>query len=415
MQRSSGPSPFVIIVVLAIGGIGVGLVLINRPAKAKAPPRNDVVTPEQPSVAGHSAPPDGEPASRVANHHRGPGVPHPADPESYTRNLVASLTNVDLSTGRLSPEQTDQVRQSFQALVAQGSTAVPLIKALLDEKKDVSYGKGSGDTIGAPSLRTGLLETLRQIGGPEAIAVSQQVLQTTSDPLEIALVTRNLEEAAPGQYRQDSLKAVLATLNAAAQGQLGSADVGPLFQALQSYGDAHALDALTSLGSKYGYYASLALAGLPSGQGVSALAQMAQDTSETGTGNRQFALQMLAQVASRYPDANSTLVDLSRQNQVPDTAWNSIAAVLGGQQYQFTRQYPENMFSTLNGPDLQTHRQQNGNQNFISTVLPADGSAPDVTQRLAIIDQLLAATSNPAAIQALQQAKARLGGIPGSK
>jgi len=280
----------------------------------------------------------------------------------------------------------------------------------LDQKVDVNFGKGSGDSIGAPTLRTGLLESLRQIGGPEAIAASRQILQSSSNPLEIALVARNLEGAAPGQYRQDSMDAAVSGLNAAAQGQMGNTDVGPLFQALQAYGDTNALGTLTGMAPKYGYYASLALAGLPSGQGVPALTQMAQDASEAGIGNRQFALQMLAQASAQSPDAGTALVNLARQNQVPEGAWTAIAAVLAGQQFQFPRQYPENMFGTLDGPELRTYRQQNGNQNFISTTLPTDGSAPDATQRLALIDQILASTTDPAAVQALQQAKARLGG-----
>ncbi len=350
---------------------------------------------QAPSVS--SQPPPSAPVARAA-----------VDPEAYTRELIAGLTNVDLSSGRLSPEQTAQVRRNFQALIAQGAAAVPSIKAMLDQKTDFSFGKGSGDSIGAPSLRTGLLETLNQIGGPEAIAAARQVLQSTTDPLEIAQLARNLDQAAPGQYRQDALDATLNALNAAAQGQMTNTDVGPLFQALQSFGDTNAIGQLTSLAPKYGYYAGLALAGMASGQGIPGLTQMAQDASETGTGNRQFALQMLAQDSSQYPDAGTALVDLARQNQVPDTAWTAIAAVLSGQQFQFTRQYPDNMFATLNGPDLRTYRQQDGNQNFISTTTPGDTATPNVSQRLALIDQLLATTANPAAIQALQQARAQL-------
>jgi hypothetical protein len=67
------------------------------------------------------------------------------------------------------------------------------------------------------------------------------------------------------------------------------------------------------------------------------------------------------------------------------------------------------MFSTSNGPDLRTHRQPNGNQNFLSMMPPTDGAPTDPIQRLALIDQLLAANSgNSAATAALNQARARL-------
>jgi hypothetical protein len=285
----------------------------------------------------------------------------------------------------------------------------------LDQKVDLSFGKGSGDLIGAPSLRTSLLETLQQIGGPEATDAAHQVLQNTSDPIEIALLTRNLEEAAPGQYHQDALQANLSALNTAGQGGLTNSDVGPLFQALQTYGGSNEVSQLMGYAPKYGYYASMALAGLPSGAGIPALTQMAQDSSESGIGNRQFALQMLAQASAHYSDAGTALVDLTRQNQVPDTAWSAIAAVLGGQQFQFTRDYAGNMFATVDGPDLHTYRQPNGNQNFISTTVPSDAPGLDLNQRLNLIDQLLTTTSNPAALQALQQARARLAGAGGPK
>jgi len=47
----------------------------------------------------------------------------------------------------------------------------------------------------------------------------------------------------------------------------------------------------------------------------------------------------------------------------------------------------------------------NGNQNFYSLPVSADGQ---LTQRIALIDQLLAVTSNPAAVVALQEARATL-------
>jgi hypothetical protein len=48
-------------------------------------------------------------------------------------------------------------------------------------------------------------------------------------------------------------------------------------------------------------------------------------------------------------------------------------------------------------------------ERFYSLPLGSDGSAPDVAQRLAIIDQLLSAVSgNPAAVEALNQARSKL-------
>jgi len=56
-------------------------------------------------------------------------------------------------------------------------------------------------------------------------------------------------------------------------------------------------------------------------------------------------------------------------------------------------------------PGLKTYHIASGNQNFYSLPLGPDAQ---VQQRLALIDQLLAATSNPAAVAALRTARASL-------
>jgi hypothetical protein len=201
-------------------------------------------------------------------------------------------------------------------------------------------------------------------------------------------------------------------LDKIAQGQItNNVDVGPLFQALENYAGTNAVADLANFAPPWNYYATLALAGLPSGQGIPALTQMAMDHSETGVGNQDFAAQMLAQVSSKYPEAGTALVALAQQNQIPDSAWPSIAEVLGGLQFQFTRRYPDNMFNTVDGPSLRTYRQPNGNQNFLGTASPGDTLVLDLNQRLALVDQLLAANPSPAAMLALQQTRARLSAV----
>src|SRR5439155_14186925 len=143
---------------------------------------------------------------------------------------------------------------------AQSASGIPAIRRFLEQNVDVSFGKDGAESAGAPSLRAGLLESLRQIGGPEALALSRQVLQTTADPLEIALVARDLEEMAPGQYRRDVLDAARQTLAQAAEGNLDVKDPSLLFQVLQSYGDAGAVADLVKLVPQWNYYATLALA-----------------------------------------------------------------------------------------------------------------------------------------------------------
>lgn len=75
------------------------------------------------------------------------------------------------------------------------------------------FGGGGGgprlqlDFNTPPSLRIGLFDVLRAIGGPEAEAGLVEVLQSTGRGLEIAYLARTLEEMAPGKHTQATLAA----------------------------------------------------------------------------------------------------------------------------------------------------------------------------------------------------------------
>src|SRR5260370_20206656 len=131
------------------------------------------------------------------------------------------------------------------------------------------------------------------MGDPEAVGLMQQPLTTTQMPLKIATITHYMEKEFPGQYRQETINAVNDGLGMASKGQLGEWDVGPLFQLLQNYGGAAAVEALEQTGSKWKYYATLALAGLPSGEGLQSLIRQAQAPSDGPGAQNDFSFQML--------------------------------------------------------------------------------------------------------------------------
>jgi hypothetical protein len=238
-----------------------------------------------------------------------------------------------------------------------------------------------------------------------------QTLQATTLPSEIAQLAQVLEQQAPGQYRQETLNAINEVLAMAGKGQLpANWDVGELFKVLQNYGDASTASVLEQLQPQWRYYATLTLAGMPEGAGVSALIHEAQNPAAAS--GRDFAYQMLAQTAVQYPDASAALLEAARQGQIPDAAWRKIATGLAEDQYYLGSppSPPDGGVPTI--PGLKTYHIASGNQNFYS--LPFGGSAPpgqpaatgdQVSQRLELINQLLAATSNPAAQAALQAAK----------
>jgi hypothetical protein len=335
-----------------------------------------------------------------------------AEPTPYTRQLVAGLTNLDLTHGPITREQAQQWKQGLQALTQQGAAAVPAIREFLELNQELSFSAISGgDLLGQSSMRVALIDALQQIGGPEATAVMLQTLQTTALPSEIALLARNLEQLAPGQYRQETLSAVNEVLGMADKGQLAGWDVGALFQVLQTYGDATTAGALAQLQSRWNYYATMALAGLPGGEGVPGLIRQAQDAATGGGGKSSLTFQILAQIATDYPDAGAALIEQARRNQIPDSAWRKIATGLAGDQYHIgTPSELSALSPTL--PGLKTYHIESGNQNFYSLPLDANLPSDQISQRLTLIDQLLAAASSPAAVDALQNARASLANRP---
>jgi hypothetical protein len=104
------------------------------------------------------------------------------------------------------------------------------------------------------------------------------------------------------------------------------------------------------------------------------------------------------------------LVEQARLNQISDTTWRQIGWVLGGDQYEFGSQFVDTNLPPAMGPGVRTFHIEAGNQNYYSTTILANLSPDQINQRRALIDQLLAVTSNPMAVQGLQGARAMLSG-----
>src|SRR5262249_24532715 len=154
----------------------------------------------------------------------------------------------------------------------------------------------NGSALGATSMRLALIDALQQIGGADAIATSAQILSSTTDPREIANLTRGLEQMAPEQYREAAVSAARSALGVA-QRNLGANDVAPLFELLQRYGGAAVIPDLEAAAGQWHFYGPLALASLPEGAGIPSLERMVDDPSGNAHANDRFALQMLAELS----------------------------------------------------------------------------------------------------------------------
>jgi hypothetical protein len=311
----------------------------------------------------------------------------PTGSSSVAQQLLTRLAQVDLKSGQLSPEKASELNGLLRQLREQGNAAVPAIRDFLRQNQDVNFDAvAGGDSVEYSSLRLGLIDALYQIGGPEAVATAAEALQGANDPLEIALLALTLEQHAPGQYRDLEVAAAKAALANALDGNWKGGDVSSLFETLQAVGDTNTVPLLKQAVTRWNYYATLALAGLRDGAGIPTLIQLAQDPAISSMGTGDFALRPLAQVAVQYPEAGRALVEVARQNRIPDSAWPTVSASLAGTYIQY------------------------GNQVFGSTAPALNWSSTEINQRITLIQQMLTVTASPVGRQTLQSALASLSG-----
>jgi hypothetical protein len=313
-------------------------------------------------------------------------LPAQAVPSAAAQEVIARVGQPEFFASGVSPQKAEELKRSFKLLVQEGAGAVPAIRAYLDRFQDVDFDPvGAAKQVGYPSLRMGMLDTLRQIGTPEAIELSLQTLKTTADPQEIGFLAKGLEkQLPPDQFRSVVLAAASESLTQAIRGQWSGRNAAPLFEVLQKYGDEGVIGLLEKSSSRWNLYATLALAGMPDGAGIPALVRMVQDQASAAVGNGDLALRPLAQAALQFPEARASLLEQARFNHVPEQAWSGIAASLAGNQIQY------------------------GSQLFGSTAPPVVWSKEQIDLRLHLIDQLFAVTTSPTGKQVLENAHAQM-------
>jgi hypothetical protein len=324
------------------------------------------------------------------------------EPGPESRAIVALLTKLILNPQGITAGEAEEWRQRLQDLVAMGPAAVPAIREFLQKNEDVSFSAlQGGGMLGQASLRAGLINALAQIPGPEAQDLMVETLKTTALPLDVALLAQHLEQRAPGQYRQDALKVAGEILGIADRGELSGWDVNSLFQLVQTYGGTDAAVTIEQLGPRLKYYSAISLAGLPNGAGAASLVKQSEENP--------FALQMLAQMAVQNGDAATALVNQAKQGQVPEGGWGRIATGVAGEQYGMIGIGNDGRPQIPDFPEVKTYRVENGNQNFYSVPFSAiDATPQQVKERLDLVDRLRAATQDPVAQQAFQDARSRL-------
>ncbi len=442
---------------LFIGLIGIGLFLLLVPREQVRPPAdqpgNTVArrtsegakpsggaqrTPSLGPAASHSTfgrplpnlgPEDSWTAGRYEE-----SPAQPVEPPQRSWELDALVAKVK-NAQALTPEGAKDMKRLLRELRKQGVAAVPAIRDFLRSKEDVDFDKMSGSELAEHhTLRQALFDTLKQIGGDEAIAVSLEQLGGNLDPAEIAMLARNLEEAAPGVYRDEAVRVASNALQLLADAK--QVDVRPLFELLRDLGGVDAATVLaqfppnadavqylrnknmTNISPTVRMYALMALANLPGGEGILSLAALAGDPYVPVAHRAPEPFQILAQASVDFADAGKALVELAQAKQIPDRAWSAIADALAGKHLQFPSQLSGGMLpgqteadvSGVDSPFVRGFYDDEQHIKYEERSVAADWKPKQIQQQLALIDKLLHVTSNPAGVNALRQARASLQG-----
>ena len=370
---------------------------------------SEVAAPAEPqseaTVASHEVPttstqPRPQPVPSPA-----PPTPTPTKPEASpeTRQLVAALMQIK---GPITPEMASAWKSNLTQLVQQGAAAVPAIREFLEQNKDIPYDfNQGGNLLGAHSLRLALLQALEAIGGPEAMKLAVDTLQTTTEPREIAQIARHLETQAEGQYREAILNAARESLAMAATGKLGRTDAGPLFNVMSQYGGAEAIPDFQKSTSSFRYYSALALAQVPDGAGIPALGQMLRQPNGPPRGTHNAALEALAQLAPSYPAARDLILQQAVAGNIPETLWPSLTESFTGAKFQI-RNLAEDGLTPQSGD--KTYHLDQGPQNFLSRPNSVDLTPEQKQQMSQFVDQLLQTQVPALGIESLQNSKQKL-------
>jgi hypothetical protein len=303
----------------------------------------------------------------------------------------------------------------LRELERRGTAAVPVLADLLRSGVDLDLGTlDAGGPRGERTLREALIDTLLTIGGPPATAVALEQLRLTRNPLETALLARGLEADEPGAHTNAVLDAIDDTLAWAGEAREAS-DLAPLFDLLRGYGGERAVALLERSLPQWEEYALIGLAGLPDGQGVATLTELAASL-DAPIENRVMPFQALGQVAAGSSEAADALVELARSERVPDEAWDAVGDVLAGKHLRFaggmldgTPLVSDGVPATGNRPSAwKSYYIEWMNVRYEQDSVTADWTPEQVERQVALIDQLLAAAPSPVATGALERARASL-------
>lgn len=163
--------------------------------------------------------------------------------------IIAKLRALPATPGR--PRAARQMIHLFEELIALGPDAFPAIREALqrNDPGKLASVEGlknirdtfTGEFLVPPSLRFGLFDVAKQIGGADAEKLLAEILSSTGQGMEVAWLARALQEMSPNSYRDAALSAartLLARPAASPPGPFDRFERDQLFSVLTMYGDA---------------------------------------------------------------------------------------------------------------------------------------------------------------------------------
>ena len=150
---------------------------------------------------------------------QGPRRPTPEE-------IIAQLRALRSTPGLIPLRQQRTAVYWPEELAQTGPAAWPAIRAFLARYEDIELdtaafqGRAQRDRVPLdfavpPSLRLGIFEVVRRIGGPDAPAILAEAIATTGRGIEVSYLAAALQEMAPNHYR-DKILEVTRTLLAQA-------------------------------------------------------------------------------------------------------------------------------------------------------------------------------------------------------
>lgn len=130
--------------------------------------------------------------------------------------ILAKLMELASGPAARTPTGQRQIIYWLEELAGNGQAALPVIGEFLARYEDLevdpapfttrsSRDRWPGDFSTPPSLRFGLFDVIRRIGGTEAEQILAAALGQTGRGVEVAYLTRILQEMSPGQHRAQAL------------------------------------------------------------------------------------------------------------------------------------------------------------------------------------------------------------------